>query len=92
MPNRFLSTPLDVAEAVRSARASLHLTQAQLAMRAKVGRRFVVDLEAGHPRAELAKVLAVLDVLDIHALALPSVAPSRSGDDIDLDEVIRRFA
>ena len=89
---RFLSTPEAVAAAVRAARASRGWTQSELAVRAHVGRRFVADLEAGHPRAELAKVLSVLDSLDIHALAVPSVLTSALVDDIDLDAVLARFA
>ncbi len=77
---------------MRSTRAALGLSQLALAKRAGVGRRFVVDLESGHPRAELGKVLAVLDALDIHALALPSVRMPSRVDDVDLDVVIARFA
>ncbi|WP_248491895.1 helix-turn-helix transcriptional regulator [Tsukamurella sp. PLM1] len=69
---RFLNTPDAVAAAVRDGRTAQGLAQAELARRAGVGRRFVVDLEAGHPRAELGKVLAVLSALGIHATALPA--------------------
>ena len=51
--------------AVRSARKRHGLTQARLAATAKVSRLFVIELEAGHPRAELGKVLSVLDALGI---------------------------
>jgi HTH-type transcriptional regulator/antitoxin HipB len=90
--NRFLTTPDAVAQAVRAARTEAGLSQAALAARAGVGRRFVVDLESGHPRAELAKVLAVLEALDIHAMALPAPSVTRRLEDVDLDAVVARFA
>ena len=92
MVDRFLTTPMAVAEAVRSARADAGLSQAQLAAKAGVGRRFIVDLESGHPRAELAKVLNVLNALDIHALALPAPPVTRRLEDVDLNAVVERFA
>jgi y4mF family transcriptional regulator len=92
MRNRFLATVDDVAQTVRSERAVARLTQAQLAEKAGVSRRFVADVEAGHPRAELAKVLQVLEALDVHALALPSVSSGKRLEDVDPDEVIRRHA
>lgn len=91
MVNRFLTTPQSVADAVRSARIERGLSQAALAVQAGVGRRFVVDLESGHPRAELAKVLAVLGVLEIHALALPAPKITKRPEDVDLHDVVRRF-
>jgi y4mF family transcriptional regulator len=69
MEQRLLDTPEAVAEAVREGRRAMCLTQAQLAERAGVGRKFVMELEAGHPRAELAKVLAVLRVLNVQAVS-----------------------
>jgi len=92
MESLFLATPSDVAKAVRSGRAAKKLSQAELATRAHVGRRFIVDLEAGHPRAELGKVLNVLEALDIHALALPSPPVTQRLEDVDLTKVIERFA
>ncbi|MBK8463886.1 MAG: helix-turn-helix transcriptional regulator [Nigerium sp.] len=90
--NRFLGTVEDVAACVRAERAAKRLTQQQLADLAGVGRRFIVDLESGHPRAELAKTLDVLRVLDVRPLALPSVPTGATLNDVDLDEVIRRHA
>lgn len=61
--------------AVRDVRKRQSLTQAELAHRAHVSRMFVIDLEAGHPRAELGKALAVLA-----ALGIPSIIDDRSDD------------
>ncbi len=65
----------DVAEVVRSARRDHHFTQAQLAERAQVSRGFVVELEKGHSRAELGKVLMVFRALD-----LDLVHPAQHGE------------
>lgn len=91
MKRRFFNTVEAVGQAVREARREQGLTQGELASKANVGRRFIVELEAGHLRAELGKVLKVLEALGIHAVALPSVRPSQRLDDIDLDEVMKRF-
>ena len=49
--------------ALRSARKKIGLTQAQLALAAGVGLRFVVDLEGGKSTVRLAQVLRVTDAL-----------------------------
>lgn len=91
MKRRFFNSVESVGQAVREARREQGLTQGELASKAEVGRRFIVDLEAGHLRAELGKVLTVLETLGIHVVALPSVRPSQRLDDIDLDEVMKRL-
>lgn len=91
MERRFLPTVEAVGLAIREGRKSKGWTQGELAVRAKVGRRFVIELEAGHMRAELGKVLAVLETLDIHAVALPSVPSGMNLEDVDLSEVLKRF-
>lgn len=74
------ATPAAVADAVdriggvvRRARKEQGLTQAEVARRAGVSRVFVIDLEAGHPRAELGKALAVLDVLGLRPFTDDSI-------------------
>jgi y4mF family transcriptional regulator len=62
MPQRTL-TPLDIAGIVRSARKAQGLRQDELAGAAGVGLRFIVDLEAGKPTAQLGKALQVLEAL-----------------------------
>ncbi len=52
-----------VAAFVRSRRRQLGLSQAELASRAGMTREWVVRLEKGNPRAELAKVLDTLTAL-----------------------------
>ena len=60
-------TPIDSANTLgnvlRAARKQLGLTQADLALAAGVGVRFVVELEAGKPTVRLEQVLRVIDAL-----------------------------
>lgn len=71
----FINTVERLASVTRSARAEAGLTQAELAKRAGVGRKFIVDIEAGHPRAEVGKVMLVLKALDLQPRAVPASTP-----------------
>ena len=53
----------DLGAALRAQRKALGLTQADLALAAGVGLRFVVELEAGKPTVQLMRVLRVIDAL-----------------------------
>jgi y4mF family transcriptional regulator len=56
-------TPTEIGAFVRSARKAQALRQDELAGAAGVGLRFIVDLEAGKPTAQLGKTLQVLRAL-----------------------------
>ena len=56
----------EVGNIVRSARKAQALRQDQLAGASGVGLRFIVDLEAGKPTAQIGKVLQVLHSLGCH--------------------------
>lgn len=58
-----IKTPADIGALVRSARKEQNLRQDELAGVAGVGLRFIVDLEAGKPTAQIGKVLQVLQML-----------------------------
>ncbi|MBB6402710.1 helix-turn-helix transcriptional regulator [Arthrobacter sp. AZCC_0090] len=58
---------------IRSRRKEQGLSQQALADAAKVSRKFVVDLEAGHERAELGKTIAVLHALGLSLAAAESI-------------------
>ena len=62
MPMRTL-TPSDIGDIVRAARNAAGLRQYELAGAAGVGVRFIVDLEAGKPTAQIGKALQVLQAL-----------------------------
>ena len=75
---------LAIAATVRGVRRQQGLTQARLAEKAGVSRLFVIELEGGHPRAELGKVLSVLDALEINPFVdQPGspVGPTSSGEE-----------
>ena len=55
----------NLAAAVRGRRRDLGLTQAELAVRAGVSRKWVYEFEAGKPSAELRLILRVLDALGL---------------------------
>ena len=56
-------TPAEIGDIVRSTRKAAGLRQDELAGAAGVGLRFIVDLEAGKPTAQLGKSLQVLAAL-----------------------------
>lgn len=62
MSKRIL-TPADIGDLVKTARKAAGLRQDELAGAAGVGLRFIVDLEAGKPTAQIGKVLQVLAAL-----------------------------
>ncbi len=58
-----VKSSMDIGALVRSTRKEQNLRQDELAGVAGVGLRFIVDLEAGKPTVQLAKVLQVLRTL-----------------------------
>jgi y4mF family transcriptional regulator len=58
-------TPQELGTAIRVARREQGLRQDQLAAAANVGVRFIVDLEAGKPTAQIGKIFTVLDALGL---------------------------
>jgi len=58
-------TTTEIGILVKNSRKRQGLTQPNLAMVAGTGLRFIVDLEAGKPTCQIAKVLQVLNVLGI---------------------------
>lgn len=80
----------DLAAAVRGRRKDLGMTQAELARRARVSRKWIYEFEAGKPTAEFGLLLRVLDELGLALeLGAPSKAPGSAPDDtIDLDALL----
>lgn len=87
-----VATAADVGRIIRAARTRRAMSQADLAAAASVSRRWLVDLEAGKPRAELDMALRVLAVLgvglhtDAPETSHSSPAAPTSNSDVDLDE------
>lgn len=81
----------DLAAAVRGRRKDLGISQAELAGRAGVSRKWIYEFEAGKPTAEFGLLLRVLDELDLE-LAVRSKAPDAARDDgVDLDELLDEY-
>ena len=65
-------TTAEIGALVRNARKEQNLRQDELAGVSGVGVRFIVDLEAGKPTAQIGKVLQVLQTLGCAlAISLP---------------------
>jgi y4mF family transcriptional regulator len=60
-----IRTPADFGAIIRDRRKRLKLDQSTLAKQIGVSRQWVIEVEHGHPRAELSLVLRALDALDI---------------------------
>lgn len=61
--------PIAIGGLIQDMRKDQGLTQAELAKKVRVSRKWIVELERGKPEAQLWKVLDVLEVLG-HELAI----------------------
>jgi y4mF family transcriptional regulator len=75
-----IDSPATVGAIIRARRRDRRLSQQSLAETAGVSRKFLMDLEAGHERAELGKTLAIFAAL---GLSLEATDPIPSGRDHD---------
>lgn len=84
-----LRTARDIGAMVRDRRRAAGLSQAELAARAGVSKRWLAGLEAGKPGAEIGLVLRTFAELGIDLTAddMPSPRPGR----VDLDALLSRF-
>jgi HTH-type transcriptional regulator/antitoxin HipB len=81
------------AAVVRGRRIDLGLSQADLASRAGVSRKWIYEFEAGKATAELGLILRVLDALGL-ALDLASTDDAgtpRKGVTVELDALIDEY-
>ena len=62
---------------IRSRRKMLKMRQDQLALATGVGRRFLIDLEAGKPTCQLGRSLLVADALGLRLADMSPPAPNR---------------
>ena len=70
--------PIDIGNIVRKARKAQGMRQDELAGAAGVGLRFIVDIEAGKPTAQIGKTLQVLAALGCSVEVLPPGALERA--------------
>jgi transcriptional regulator with XRE-family HTH domain len=69
---RAAETALTFGLLIRSRRKALNMRQDQLALATGVGRRFLIDLEAGKPSCQLGRSLLVADALGLRVTDFPS--------------------
>jgi len=73
---------------IRSRRKALKMRQNQLALATGVGRRFLIDLEAGKPSCQLGRSLLVADALGLRpADILASGGPPQSATAPELPDL-----
>jgi HTH-type transcriptional regulator / antitoxin HipB len=82
-------TPADLGAVIRDRRKQLKLDQAALAKRIGVRRDWVIMIERGHARAELALVLRALDALNIQLDAAITETKRRPGA-VDIDAILAK--
>jgi HTH-type transcriptional regulator / antitoxin HipB len=82
----------DLAAAMRGRRTDLGMSQAELAKRAGVSRKWIYEFEAGKPTAEFGLLLRVLGAL---GLGIELASSNRMADAaetmVDLDAVIDEY-
>jgi transcriptional regulator with XRE-family HTH domain len=66
-----IDTPAQFGAAIAIARKKLGITQRDLALAINSGERFIVDLEAGKPTAQLGKALAAAKAVGLRMTFQP---------------------
>lgn len=79
---------VDLGAWLKSRRRELNLTQQELARRVGVGRQWIVRLEHGNPRAELAPLLRTFAELSLQL----SLEPQQSRAGINLNDYVQSFS
>jgi|SRR5581483_3333644 len=92
-----IKTPADLGALIRDRRTKLNLGQQELAKAVGASRKWIVEVEAGKPRAAVGLILRTLRALDL-ALTAEDLRktqqrhpPSKAVPSIDLDAHIDSF-
>jgi len=96
MKDTDIRNPERLGRAIRLKRKEKSLSQSALAERLGVGRKWIIGVESGNPKAELGLILKTLDVLGLRASLSEKSQPSPTKDSRQpepsrLDEVFRRL-
>ena len=89
-----IRTVHDLAAVVRGRRLDLGWTQAGVAERAGVSRKWVSDFETGKTSVDLATALRLLEALDLPlevSTGKGQMAPTTQSDVVDLDKILNRY-
>jgi len=96
MKDTQMRNPEQLGRAIRLKRKEKGLSQSELAARLGVGRKWVIGIESGNPKAELGLVLKTLDALGLRAFLSEEGRSSptqdrRPPEPSRLDEVFQRL-
>ena len=83
-----IRTPIDLGALIRERRRALRLDQKTLADKVGVSRQWIVDIEKGKPRAEVALVLRTAEALNIALTADKPTKGKSQERPIILDSII----
>jgi HTH-type transcriptional regulator / antitoxin HipB len=85
-----IRTAIDLGALIRDRRIALKLDQKALADKVGVSRQWIVEIEKGKPRAEIALVLRALDVLGIPLTTSDTSKEKGKGGPppLDIDSII----
>jgi HTH-type transcriptional regulator / antitoxin HipB len=88
-----IRTAHDLAALARGRRFDLGWSQAEVARRASVSRKWISDFETGKDTVDLAAVLRLLDALDISLSSVdpPPTVESAPRDGVDLDDLLKEY-
>ena len=90
-----IRNPEQLGRAIRLKRKEKGLSQSALAQRLGVGRKWVLGIESGNPKAEFGLILKTLDLLGLRALlseeSQPPTKDHRQSEPSRLDEVFGRL-
>ena len=89
----FVRTSTDLGAVIRDRRKQLKLDQAAVAKKIGVGREWVIQIEKGHPRAELDLVLRAIDALNIQldaSVDQGNQVKHRRTNPVDIDAIISK--
>ena len=73
----YVASSGDIGSMVRCRRITMELSQAELAKAAGVGRRFVIDLEAGKSTVQVDAMFKVCHAIDIELLGRRPITKQR---------------
>jgi HTH-type transcriptional regulator/antitoxin HipB len=95
MKDTAIRNPEQLGRAIRLKRKEKSLSQSALAARLGVGRKWVIGIESGNPKAELGLTLRALNALGLRASlseeGQPSPIKDRQPEPSRLDEVFHRL-
>lgn len=96
MRDMTIRNPEQLGRAIRLKRKEKGLSQSALAERLGVGRKWVLGIESGNPKAEFGLILKTLDLLGLRASLSEESQPSptkghRQSEPSRLDEVFGRL-